>query len=148
TGEVLDNRADPSRGTTKPGIELPGEVSASNTGRPIGSTASSACAIRLSKTFGSLSDSSTGTQAKARLSCSAHCDSNVVFPKPEGATTETIGGGSACASRLISSGRQTIPDRVGGRPEFDVEGPETGRPTPSDWPPSWRMPLSLVLRNV
>ena len=31
TGEVIDENADPSRGTTEPGIELAGEVSASNT---------------------------------------------------------------------------------------------------------------------
>jgi hypothetical protein len=109
TGEVLDNRADPSRGTTRPAIELPGEVSASKTRRSIGSTASSAAAMRPSKAFGSLSASSAGTQAKAWPSCSAHCDSNVVFPKPDGATTETMGGESACVSRSISDRRRTLP---------------------------------------
>jgi hypothetical protein len=104
--------------------------------------------MRLSKTFGSLSASSTGTQAKARPSCSAHCDSKVVFPKPDGATTETIGGASACASLSISNGRQTVPGRAGGQPDFDAEGPETGRLTPSDWPTIWPMPLLLMFRNV
>src|SRR5690349_7968250 len=139
--------ADPSRGTTKPGIELPAEVSASNTRRSIGSTASSTCAMRLSKTFGSLSASSTGTQAKATSSRSAHCDSKVVFPKPDGATTETIGGRSACASLSISNGRQTVPGRVGGQADFEVEEPETGGPTARDWPADWRMPVSLMDRT-
>src|SRR5262249_9147256 len=132
----------------KPAIELPGEVSASNTRWSIGSTASSACAMRLSKTFGSLSASSTATQAKARPSCSAHCDTKVVFPKPAGAPTETTGGTAACGSRSISHGRQPVPGRVGGQPDFDAEGPETGRPTPSDWPTIWPTPLLLMFRNV
>src|SRR5262249_47888696 len=113
-----------------------------------GSTASIACAMRLSKSFGSLSVSSTGTQAKARFSCSAHCDSNVVFPKPDGATTETIGGASGCASDSMSNGRHTVPGRMGGRPDFDAETPETGRPIPGDRPAGWRTPLLLMLRNA
>ena len=44
TGEVIDASAEPSRGTTEPGTELPGEASASNTRSSIGSTASSASA--------------------------------------------------------------------------------------------------------
>ena len=44
TGEVIDENAAPSRGTTEPGTELTGEASASNTRPSIGSTASSASA--------------------------------------------------------------------------------------------------------
>jgi hypothetical protein len=44
TGEVIEENADPSRGTTEPGTELPGEASASKTRSSIGSTALSAAA--------------------------------------------------------------------------------------------------------
>ena len=44
SGEVIDEKANPSAETTEPGTELPGEASASNTRWPIGSTASSASA--------------------------------------------------------------------------------------------------------
>ena len=43
-GEIIDEKADASRGTTEPGTELAAEASASNTRSPIGSTASSASA--------------------------------------------------------------------------------------------------------
>jgi hypothetical protein len=45
TGVVIDTNANPSRGTTDPGNELVGEVSASNTRPPTGSMAPSACAM-------------------------------------------------------------------------------------------------------
>jgi len=44
TGTLIDTNAAPSRGITDPGTELAGEVSASNTRCPTGSTASSASA--------------------------------------------------------------------------------------------------------
>ena len=79
-GEVIDARADASRGTTEPGTELPGEARASNTRLPTGSTASSAFATYVSKVFGSLSASSTDTQVKAWPLPSAHWARRVVFP--------------------------------------------------------------------
>ena len=60
-----DAKALLSRGTTEPGTELDREDSASNTRCPTGSTASSASAIQVSNTLGSLSASSTDTQANA-----------------------------------------------------------------------------------
>jgi hypothetical protein len=44
TGVVIEEKADPSRGTTEPGTELPGEASASKTRSSIGSIALSASA--------------------------------------------------------------------------------------------------------
>ena len=44
TGVVIDPNAEPSRGTTEPMTELPGEASASKTRPLIGWTASSASA--------------------------------------------------------------------------------------------------------
>jgi hypothetical protein len=64
----------------RPGTELAGEASASNTGRATGRTASSALATSPSRTFESLSCSSNDTQATAWPLRSAHCTSSVVFP--------------------------------------------------------------------
>jgi hypothetical protein len=82
----------------------------------------------VSRTFGSLSGSSTDTHANAWPLRAAHCDSSVVFPYPAGATTETIGRGSPRASRSISNLRRTVPGRTSGRRSFDTTRSNAGPP--------------------
>src|SRR5580704_11176025 len=96
-------------------------------------------------TLGSLSRSSTDTHANDRPFRSAHCDNRVVFPYPEGATTETTGRGSRCRSWSIRNERTTVPGRSGGRRTFEVTSPSTDLSVRRDRPACSCTSLSPLL---
>ena len=127
TGSSIVARATPRRGTTVPSIETPGDASASNTLGASGETRSSAVATYVSKTIGSLSFSSTETQANGRCDREAHSASSVVFPQPGPADRRTTGiAPHSSSSKPISAVRGTVPSRPCGARSFDSNNSNAG----------------------
>ena len=99
----------PRRCRARAGAGLRSGVSGSSADAGSGSTRSSAAATCWSSVTGSLSPSSSETQANGRTSRWAHCERSVVLPYPAGATTSTSGKAPAARSRLTSAVRETVP---------------------------------------
>ncbi len=96
------------------GIEVVRVATASITPASIGWTRLRAMAVAASSNVGSLSPSSTDTQATSRGCFEAHSASNVVLPYPGGATTATTGSELRASMRSTRRVREMIPSRGGG----------------------------------
>jgi hypothetical protein len=80
SGDDRDESSALSLGTIASQTGRSGRSNASATSAPTGAFRSSAAATCLRRTYGSLSRSSTETQANGRASRAAHCERSVVLP--------------------------------------------------------------------
>ena len=117
TGASIEAMTDPRRATSA--RPAPGMAREPKAVAPIGSTRSSATARYVSRTVGSLSRSSTDSQATRGAFAAAHCASTVVLPYPGGATTAITDPWPGPSSRSTTAARSTMPDRIGGAASFD-----------------------------
>ena len=96
-----------------------GRARRSSEPRSTGSTSWRTDEIDASSRPGSLSPSSSVTQANGLLSCSAHWERIVVFPYPAGATSRARGTSEDAIKRRRSRERSTSPSLSGGRRSLD-----------------------------
>ena len=101
------------------------DANVSKTVGSTGPTTSSAAAIEVRRTVGSLSRSSSVSQANGRRSFAAHCAKSVVFPYPVGAMIDTSGMAREAWSRATNSVLGMMPlRRTDGRWSFVCVSPE------------------------